>query len=165
MKNVIPLLLFSIVCTSINIAQVTISATANGTFAVAAYMTVIKLADLQFGTIFEGTTLTIEPTSAQAAAAMFNGNSSTAVTVTITFPTVLVSGANTINFQNSKSNPIYNTIADAMSATEFKHKNGGSAKTGADGNLYLWMGGKVATARPTAAGTYTGTIQIVVVQP
>ena len=64
-----------------------------------------------------------------------------------------------MNFQNSKSNPIYNTIPDAMSATQFKHKMGGSATTGTDGNLYVWVGGRVNAKNNQAAGTYTGIIQ------
>ncbi len=165
MKNLLRTLLFVFLLSNNGIAQQSASATANGTFAVAAYMTVIKLADLNFGTIFKGTTLTVEPTSSQAAAALFNGNNSATTQVTITFPNVLTSGINTINFQNSNSNPTYNIIPSAMSATAFKHKTGGSAQTGPDGNLYIWIGGKV-TAKPNqAAGTYTGIIAIVVTQP
>jgi hypothetical protein len=165
MKNLLQTLLIIFLLNSISIAQRSASATANGTFAVAAYMTVIKLSDLNFGTIFEGTTLTVEPTSPQAAQVLFNGNSNAIADVTVTYPNVLKSGTNTMNFQNSKSNPMYNTIPNAMSATEFKRKTGGSAQTGADGNLFIWVGGKVTATRPTPAGTYTGIIQIVVVQP
>jgi hypothetical protein len=162
MKGLLPTLLFFFLLNSISIAQQ--SATANGTFAVAAYMTVIKLADLNFGTIFVGTTLTIEPTSPQAAAFLFNGNSSTTTEVTITFPNDLISGSNTINF-NTPSRPTYNTIPNAMTATEFKKKTGGSAQTGTDGNLYVWVGGRVRAANKQATGTYTGIMQIVIVQP
>jgi hypothetical protein len=162
MKCLLQTLSFVFLFSSSSIAQQ--SATANGTFGVAAYMTVIKLADLKFGTIFVGTTLTVDPTSPQAAEFLFNGNSNATTQVTITFPNDLTSGSNTINF-NTPGRPIYNTIPDAMTATEFKHKTGGSAQTGADGNLYVWVGGRVRAANRQAVGTYTGIMQIVIVQP
>ncbi len=52
-----------------------------------------------------------------------------------------------------------------MTATAFKKKTGGSAQTGADGNLYVWVGGRVRAANRQAAGTYTGIMQIVIVHP
>jgi hypothetical protein len=164
MKYLVQILIFISLFCGTSIAQGTGSATANGTFAVAAYMTVIKLADLEFGTIFVGTTLTVDPTDAGAAEFLFNGNSSTTTQVTITFPIDLTSGSNTINF-NTPGRPIYNTIPDAMTATQFKKKTGGSASTGADGNLYVWVGGRVRAANRQAAGTYTGIITVVVTQP
>ena len=164
MKYITPTLLFVLLFCSISTAQVTASATANGTFAVAAYMTVIKLADLNFGNVFVGTTPTIDPTSPQAAEFLFNGNANAVAQVTITFPNNLTSGSSTINFSTSGS-PTYNTIPDAMSATAFKHKTGGSAQTGADGNLYVWVGGSVRTRNNQAAGSYTGIMQIAIVQP
>jgi hypothetical protein len=164
MKCLLSILIFIFLLGSISIAQQSASVTANGTFAVAAYMTVIKLSDLNFGTIFVGTTLTVEPTSPQAAAFLFNGNSNANTEVTITFPADLMSGANTINF-NTPGRPVYNTIPNVMTATEFKKKTGGAAQTGADGNLYVWVGGRVRAANRQAAGTYTGIIQISIVQP
>jgi hypothetical protein len=164
MKYITQTLLFVLLFCSISIAQQQASATANGTFTVIAYMTVIKLADLDFGTIFVGTTLTVDPTSPQAAEFLFNGNANTDVDVTITFPADLISGSNTINF-NTPGRPIYNTIPDPMTATEFRRKWGGAASTGADGNLYVWVGGRVRAANRQAAGTYTGIMQIVIVHP
>jgi hypothetical protein len=164
MKSFLQTLSFVFLLSSSSIAQSTASATANGTFTVIAYMTVIKLADLDFGTIFVGTTLTVDPTSPQAAEFLFNGNANTDVDVTITFPADLTSGSNTINF-NTPGRPIYNTIPDAMTATVFKRKTGGTAQTGADGNLYVWVGGRVRAANRQAAGTYTGIMQIVIVHP
>jgi hypothetical protein len=65
MKSLRYVLLLIFFLSHISIAQQTASATANGTFTVIAYMTVVKLADLEFGTIFVGTTLTVDPTSPQ----------------------------------------------------------------------------------------------------
>jgi hypothetical protein len=164
MKYITQILLFVFLLSSISIAQQSASATANGTFAVAAYMTVIKLADLNFGNVFVGTTPTIDPTSPQAAEFLFNGNANAVAQVTITFPGNLNSGSNTLNF-STPGRPTYNTIPDAMSATAFKHKTGGSATTGTDGNLYVWVGGSVRARNNQAAGTYTGIMQIAIVQP
>ena len=165
MKYVLQVLLFVFLVYGISLAQVTISATANGTFTMLGYATAQKLADLDFGWFTPGTTVTVEPTQAQAAEFLFNGNSSTSVTVTITFPSTLSSGTSTMNFSNTKSNPIYNTIPDALhGAVEFKHKDGGSATTGTDGNLYIWVGGKVKANAPQKTGTYTGVLHITIVQ-
>jgi hypothetical protein len=165
MRYIFLMLLVVSVVHGISTAQVTVSATAMGTFAELGYSTITKLADLEFGTVFKGVAVTIEPTSTQAAEFLFNGSSNTTVDVTFTFPDVLTSGTNTISYQNSKSNPTYNTLPDAASATEFKHKNRGSAATGANGNLYIWVGGKVNTANNQAAGTYTGILTVTIVQP
>jgi hypothetical protein len=164
MKSLQYVLLLIFFLGHISLAQQTASATANGTFTVIAYMTVVKLADLEFGTIFVGTTLTVGPTSPQAAAFLFNGNSNATTDVTITFPTDLLNGSNTITF-NTPGRPVYNTIPNVMTATEFKKKTGGVAQTGADGNLYVWVGGRVRAANRQAAGTYTGIMQISIVQP
>ena len=147
-----------------SIAQVTASATAMGSFAVLGYTTITRLADLNFGNVMTGVATIVDPTSAQAAEFLFNGNANTVVDVTVTFPADLICGSNTLNF-NTPAKPIYNTIPDAISAMEFKRKTGGSASTGPDGNLYVWVGGRVRAGINQAAGSYTGIMQIVVVQP
>ena len=40
----------------------------------------------------------------------------------------------------------------------------GSATTGTDGNLFIWIGGKVMTSKTQAAGTYTGIIVVEVTE-
>jgi hypothetical protein len=163
MKYIKQTLLFVLLFCGISIAQVTVSATAMGTFSVLGYATVTRLADLDFGALIVGVNTTVLPTDAQAAEFLFNGNVNTDVQVTITFPSDLICGSNTMKFH--EISPIYNTIPDASSATQFKHTSGGSATTGADGNLYIWAGGRVMANKNQAAGQYTGIIQIVVVQP
>jgi hypothetical protein len=163
MKFITKTLFFVLFFSGVGIAQVTASATAMGTFAVLGYTTITRLADLNFGNLTIGVNTTVDPTNAQAAEFLFNGNANTVVDVTITFPADLTCGANTIKFNDLP--PIYNTIPDAMTATQFKGKKNWSASTGPDGNLYVWVGGKVRAAINQAAGSYTGTMQIVVVQP
>jgi hypothetical protein len=164
MKYITPTLLFVLLFCGISIAQVTASATAMGSFSVLGYTTVTRLADLNFGDLVVGVATIILPTDAQAAEFLFNGNANTNVQVTITFPSDLTCGSNTLNF-NTPNRPIYNTIPDAMTAVEFNKKTGGSASTGVDGNLYIWVGGRARATKNQAAGSYTGIMQIVVVQP
>ena len=155
----LPVLIFC----SISVAQESVSVSATGSFSVLGYTTVTRLADLNFGDLVVGVTTTVDPRDPQAAQFLFSGSSNTVVDVTITFPNKLTCGSNSMNF--SELRPIYNTVPDAVTATEFKKKTGGSATTGADGNLYIWAGGSVRANANQAAGSYTGIIQIVVTQP
>jgi hypothetical protein len=163
MKYITPTLLFVLLFCGISIAQETASATAMGSFSVLGYATVTRLADLNFGNLIEGVNTTVLPTDAQAAEFLFNGNVNTVEQVTITYPKDLTCGSNKMKFHATIA--IYNTIPDAMSAVQFASSSGGSASTGTDGNLYVWVGGRVMATKPQAAGSYTGIMQIVIVQP
>ena len=162
MKHITSTLLFVLIFCRISIAQETASATTMGTFSVLGSATITKLADLDFGNLVIGVQTIVQPTDAQAAEFLFNGDINTVVQVTITFPSNLTCGSNTMNFYTIS--PIYNTIPDAASATQFKHTTGGSVATGADGNLYIWAGGRVMANKNQAAGIYTGIIQIEAVE-
>jgi hypothetical protein len=163
MKYITTTMLFVLLFGGISTAQVTASATAMGTFSVLGYATVTRLADLNFGDLIVGVNTTVLPTDAQAAEFLFNGSNNTVVDVTLTYPSDLTCGSNTMKFHDIPA--IYNTIPDATTAVEFKKKTGGSATTGPDGNLYVWVGGRVMAGNNQAAGSYTGIMQIVVVQP
>jgi len=164
MKYIKRALLFIFLLSSTSIAQRTVSATAMGSFALLGYSTVTRLADLNFGDLILGQATIVLPTDAQAAEFLFNGSANTAVQVTITYPSTLTCGSNTMNF-TMPNKPIYNTIPDATTAVEFKKKTGGTATTSADGDLYVWVGGRVRATANQAAGSYSGIIDIVVVQP
>ena len=163
MKYIVLTLLFVLLFCGISIAQVTASATAMGSFSVLGYATVTRLADLNFGDLIVGVNTTVLPTDAKAAEFLFNGSNNTVVQVTLTYPSDLTCGSNTMIFH--EINAIYNTIPDATTAIEFKKKTGGSASTGPDGNLYVWVGGRVTANNNQAAGSYTGIMQIEIVQP
>jgi hypothetical protein len=163
MKHAVQIALFILLICCSGVAQETASATAAGTFSVLGYSTVTRLADLNFGDLIVGVNTTVLPTDAQAAEFLFNGSENTSVQVTLTYPSDLTCGTNTMKFH--EINAVYNTIPDAATGTEFKKKNGGSATTGTDGNLYIWVGGRVMASNNQAAGCYTGIMQIVVVQP
>ena len=162
MKYIASTLLFILFFCSMSIAQETASATAMGTFSVLGSTTITKIADLDFGNLIIGVQTTVQPTDAHAAEFLFNGDVNTNVQVTITFPSNLTCGSNTIKFY--EISPIYNTIPDATSATQFKNTSGGSATTGTDGNLYIWAGGRVMANKNQAVGIYTGIIQIEVTE-
>jgi hypothetical protein len=162
MKYITLILLFILLFCDISIAQETASAIAMGTFSVASSLTATKLADLNFGDLVVGVNTTVQPTDTHAAQFLINGNGNSVVQVTVTFPSNLTCGSNTMNFYTIS--PIYNTIPDAVSATQFQQTSGGTATTGADGNLYIWAGGRVMANKNQAVGIYAGIIQIVVVQ-
>jgi hypothetical protein len=157
------ILIFIMIFECASVAQETGSATATGTFSVLGYATVTRLADLNFGDLIVGVNTTVLPTDARAAQFLFNGSNNTDVDVTLTYPKDLTCGSNTMKFHDIPA--IYNIIPDATTATEFKKKDGGPATTGPDGNLYVWVGGRVMAANNQAAGCYTGIMQIVIVQP
>ena len=90
MKYIKQTLLFVLLFCGISIAQVTVSATAMGTFSVLGYATVTRLADLDFGALIVGVNTTVLQTDAQAEEFLFNGNVNTDVLVTITFPIDLI---------------------------------------------------------------------------
>jgi len=163
MKYILPILLFVFLFCCNSIAQETASAIAAGTFSVSSYFTVTRLADLVFGELAAGVNMSIQPTSAKAAQFLINGNGNSIVQVTITFPPSLTCGNNTLVFNPLV--PICNTIPDASSAVQFSGSSGGSVSTGSDGNLYVWVGGKILATQMQPAGSYNGIIQLVVTQP
>jgi hypothetical protein len=162
MKHIAQTLLLLLLSCSIGMAQETVSATAMGTFSVTSSLTVTKLADLIFGDMLVGVTTTILPTSAQAARFFINGNANSTIQVTITFPTSLTCGSNTMEF--SPLTPLYNTSSDALSAIQFLGSSGGIASTGTGGNLYIWVGGKTTATTKQPAGNYTGIIELTVTE-
>jgi len=163
MKYMTQALLFILLFCNISTAQETASATAAGTFSVSSYFTVTRLADLVFGELVAGVNISIQPASVKAAQFLINGNGNSVVQVTVTFPPSLTCGNNTLVFNPLV--PMYNTIPDALSAVQFSSYAGGSASIGTDGNLYVWVGGKILAAQMQPAGSYNGIIQLVVTQP
>lgn len=103
-----------------------------------------------------GTTLTVQPTAAGAAAFAINGQAATAITVTEPASATLANGAATLTF-----NPLW-----AHGATSTQASQTAGAITGATlnatGDYYVWLGGSVNTTAVTAAqtGTFTGTITL-----
>jgi len=165
MKYITVTLSFILILCSVSVAQINVSATANGTFGVSAYMTITKLADLDFGNMIKGANVTVASTDPRAAEFGFTGNANTVVDVTMTFPSVLTSGIHSMNFNEPNNSVLYNTVPNVNTANSFKGKKNWSARTGANGDLYIWAGGNVHPGNTQSAGTYTGVIQLVIVSP
>ncbi len=155
-------LLSSVFIIPIN-AQETASATATGSFSVLGYTTVTRLADLMFGDLVLGDNTTVQPTSPKAAQFLFNGSPNTRVQISITYPRDLTCGSNTLRFHSTSA--VFNTISNPTTATPFLEATGGEATTGNDGNLYIWVGGRVMAKKKQPVGSYNGLMKIIVVQP
>ena len=139
------------------------STSANVTANVNATLSITRLTDLNIGNVMQGATATILSTAAAAASFQITGAASTATTVTVTFPTELTSGVNTMPFTGQT--PRYNTVAGAGTSTAFGSPTGGTTNSNASGNLWIYVGGGVTAASSQPVGSYTGTITVGVTQP
>lgn len=103
-----------------------------------------------------GTTLTVLPTAAGAAAFAINGQAATAITVTEPASTTLTGGGATLTFNAQWAHGATSTQASQTAGSI------SAATLNATGDYYLWLGGSVNTTAVTAAqtGTYTGTITV-----
>ena len=144
-------------------AQESASAVANGSFSVTSYFNITKLTDLSFGTVPAGGSIIVNPTSGASAMFKISGSGTTGVQVSIIYPASLQSGSNMLVFTSLL--PLHNTLAQSASADAFPSVAGGDAITGDDGNLYVWVGGKVTAVPQQRAGFYSGIIQISVAAP
>jgi hypothetical protein len=133
------------------------------TATVTANVALTKTSDLALGNVAKGATKTILSTGAGAAAFTVGGELNTPTTVTVSFPTELTAGANTLPFTGQI--PVYNTANVQGSATAFGTLTGGTTNSDATtGNLYLWIGGGVTASPTQAAGAYTGQLTVTIVQ-
>jgi Mat/Ecp fimbriae major subunit len=139
------------------------STTANVTANVNATVTITRTADLALGNVNQGATKAIASNVAGAAAFTIGGAASAATTVTVTVPTDLTNGSNTLPF--TAVLPTYSTTGVQGTSTAFAATTGGTANTSATGTLSIWVGGSVTAGATQAAGSYTGTITVSVTQP
>jgi hypothetical protein len=144
-------------------AQESASAVANGSFSVTSYFNITKLTDLSFGTVPVGGSIIVNPVSGTSAMFKIFGSGTTGVQVTINLPASLQYNGNALMF--TPLLPLYNTLAQSASAAAFPSVTGGDANTGTDGNLYVWVGGKVTATPQQRAGFYSGIVQISVTAP
>ena len=160
MKKLILIIVLLLSVSALSFAQ---STTANITANVNATLTVARLTDLAIGNVNQGATVTVASTVVAAAAFFVTGAASAATTVSITLPTDLTSGANTMPFTGQI--PRWNTVAGAGTSTAFGALTGGSTSTNATGNLWVYVGGGVTAGVAQAVGSYSGTITVAVTQP
>ena len=144
-------------------AQESASAVANGSFSVTSYFNITKLTDLSFGTVPAGGSIIVKPTSGTSAMFKISGSGATGIQVSIIYPAGLQSDGNMLVFTSLL--PLHNTLAQSATAPAFPSVTGGDAITGGDGNLYVWVGGKVTATPQQRAGFYSGIVQISVTAP
>ncbi|GBD32479.1 hypothetical protein HRbin33_01444 [bacterium HR33] len=134
-----------------------ITATAN----VLQPLSVTGAANLDFGNVFPGTNVSVAPTAAGAGRFDLNGVAGAEVQFSLTLPSTLTSGANSIPITFSSTDGRYNTTADPNTGTTFNPSASVTTTLhGTTGNLFVYLGGTVSPSGTTPAGTYTGTITL-----
>ena len=157
------LILVAVLLLTVSALSFAQSTTANATATVNATLTIGRLTDLTIGNLTQGQTVTIASNVAAAASFLIGGAASAATTVTVTFPTDLIFGANTLPFTGQI--PRYNTVAAPGTSTAFGALSGGSATTTGAGALWIYVGGGVTAGGSQAVGSYTGQITVAFTQP
>ncbi|MDZ7631883.1 MAG: DUF4402 domain-containing protein [Gemmatimonadaceae bacterium] len=133
------------------------SASIAATATVVTPITVTGTAPLAFGNVFQGVDRTIAFSDATSGRFSLTGYLNAQVALTFTLPTVLTSGANTmpINTYDVRRNGT-NVTAGATALTV---TSGTPVNTNfLNGNLFVFVGGRVQPAAAQAAGSYTGSI-------
>jgi len=123
-------------------------------------LTVSDKHDLALGSVVQGQTKDVSPTTAagggvQVGEFLVNGDPSHNVIFTFSADANLVSGANTILF--TQDVPVWNTTESQSGTTAFAGTGGGTVALYSDGNLYIFVGGSVTASATQQAGTYSGT--------
>jgi hypothetical protein len=160
MKNLILVVVLLLTVSGLSFAQ---STNANVTANVNATLTIARLTDMTFAAVNQGQTVTIASNVAAASSFLIAGAANAATTVTVTFPTDLTFGANTLTFNGQI--PRYNTVAGPAASTAFGAITGGSTNTSGTGNLWVYIGGQVVATAVQAVGSYSGVITCAVTQP
>jgi Tfp pilus assembly protein PilV len=160
MKNLILVAVLLLTVSALSFAQ---TSTANILANVNATLSVSNLTNLTIGNVNQGATVTIASNVAAAASFLVTGAASSATAVTVTFPTELTSGGNTMPFTGQI--PRWNTVAGAGTSTAFGALAGGTTPTNGTGNLWVYVGGGVTAGASQAVGSYGGTITVGVTQP
>jgi hypothetical protein len=160
MKKLLLVAVLLLIVSALSFAQ---STTANITATVNATLSIARLTDLAIGNVAQGGTVTILSKSAAAASFQVAGAVSALTTITITFPSDLTSGANTLPFTGQI--PTYNTVAGFAASTAFGALTGGQTTSSGTGALFVYVGGGVTAGASQAAGSYSGTITAAVTQP
>lgn len=127
-------------------------------------LTVLVDRGLAFGVLTQGAgTQAVGLTSPKAAKVRFYGQKNRNVTVTLTLPAQITSGANNLPV-TWNAQGYHNTADDPTTATTF---TGTSTTVRLQGNItgntgyaYLWLGGQITVGAATPVGLYQGTITI-----
>jgi hypothetical protein len=136
-------------------AQATIGVSAD----VSTQLTVTGTRALEFGTVYPGFSKPIAATAPTAGKFTLNGGPGANVNITLTLPTTLASGTNTMGIASWTG--CRNTTDAVTGCTTFVPS--GTAFTtplGAGGVLVVFLGATVTAVASQVAGTYTGTVSM-----
>lgn len=119
--------------------------------------------DLNFGTVWAGSTRTIAATDAAAAQWTINTSRGTNMTLSFTLPGALTSGANSVALTYGSSAAQHDRDSNPSGGTSFNPAVGTTASTtNGQSTLWVWLGGSISPGSQVPAGTYTATITLVV---
>lgn len=132
-------------------------------------LSVTTLANLNFGSVPQGTPTTVAPTAAGAGAWQVQGEKNADVTISFILPVLLTNiqalpgSTMPITFDPTAArwNRGTNNVA---TAAVFDPSTGTTAKLGPASSpaIYLWIGGTVTPAATAKPGIYTGTIVVTI---
>lgn len=140
------------------------NASINATANVLRPVTVAAQNNLDFGNVFPGVNASVALTDATAGRWQVSGETSAEVTLGLTLPANLTSGANTLPISFGATDAGYNVANDASTASTFDPSAGATTNLSGDptGQLWVWIAGTVSPTASQAAGSYTGTITLTV---
>ncbi len=117
--------------------------------------------NLDLGTVVQGATASVAPTSANAGAFTVTGTLNSSVSYVFAAPADLTSGANTLTF--TPDIPVYNTSNSQTGTNPFGAVAGGIMSLGAGvTSVYIWVGGSVTPSATQAVGSYSGSYTLTV---
>ncbi|MFA5403541.1 MAG: DUF4402 domain-containing protein [Ignavibacteria bacterium] len=142
----------------VNPTPITASITAKGT--VLSPISITTTRDLDFGIdILPGITKAIDKVSNSGGKFSINGEAGKEVNITITAPTSLYSGTNTLPISFSQTDAGYKVTGGTI--IDFDPANPVNANIGSDGALEIYLGGSVVPVFTQVAGDYVGTVVVV----
>lgn len=109
---------------------------------------------LDFGAVAPGVTASISASSSKAAAFGFEGQSGAGVNITVPQSISLKDGNNP-SLTVTNISVIHNTTDSQTGAA-----SGTGSNLSSDGNLYIWIGGKVKVPQNQPKGTYSNTFNV-----
>lgn len=123
-------------------------------------LSIIERGNLIFGEqIFPGVDETVAYTDAEAASFEIEGDSGAEVRVTFQLPFDLNLDSNTLSVTYGSISAGYHIQELGQStATAFDPKEGVTTSLGADGKLFIWLGGTIHPSHTQQKGTYIGDI-------
>jgi hypothetical protein len=118
--------------------------------------------NLDFGDVWSGTTATVQPNSGSAAQWYVEAYFFARMTLDFSLPANLVSAGNTLPISFASDAAGWSRNSAGFGMTRFDPAQGATAQAGLFSGVYVWLGGTLAPPVSQPAGTYTGTITLIV---